>query len=1017
MSQSNYPFLARNQKTEEERQRENIGTLWDQLGSMGITGRQSFFTGYGNDGKLQEDRPTGVLDTTQGPRTVHEGEQTDIGENGEFSVTPASQISQQQNMVPQGSATPPMETPVTDNGQGQAQGFSPASQFGGQEELKNIEQEQGIQGYQIGTPDKSGFGGMWNVKPDQPVATPPKSAIPSVSATDASSATNTSSTIDTYQPSQTRSIQRLEKYADSESPVDKSIREGERERFSGEAVAAKGALSQELAQSGVSGREAATEQSMLGRQIGAQESEVMKGLRKEQSDKSFAAAQQLPGATATARSEDRMREGLEFTKQQWGDTEGQRMLTDAVVMDEATWLQKHPQASSSDYTKARDEATLNQRQVSLSERKWDDAEGQRALTDSLSMSEGTWLQKHPGMTAADYAAARDESTLNQQNFDLEREKYKDVEGWREYEAAIAAGSFDTAAAKYSQITGGSIDMNEMKRYQNYLIAKQGQDVMSGDLNIDAQRLGISSDQLTSFANAVNSGADLAAANEASGLNLTQTQFDNVSRNYTAEGKEMDAQLDRLSNQLGQEKYDSMMDRINSGASLDMINEEFGTQLNAADFQNMRSSTPFGQQQWERSLSAAGMLMQTQTPENMLAAAKMYEELFPGATFNMESLIKEVGADKFAKGMTDLATLAATFDTWSDAQQSADRLNLFDSMGLTQDEAQDLFRGLKINQIDEEWKVIEGSDFYKKLDTNVQELIQDTFSAGLSGELEFDITPTFKVMDNEGRLVTQFDSVADANKYLGENADKEYVVEEGKNYVYKDMGNGSTVVVNNGGEVVSEDGGDNKTGVSVKDDAWDYFQDSLGGLPDTEIPTYTEWEIAWEEAGSPSQFSYEQYVNAKGEPGRINYIQVLDDLILDKSSDLLLGESPTKLASAWAADPDTVRKTDYYYKFPTTAEITAQSTTQAASEADPNDPRRRGRTGTTGKVDIPSELTTELNNNIGKIVELTDKDGREYSGQMKSYSVNDSGDGFTVSLRTSEGKTIKVLLTGPRATAA
>lgn len=804
MSQSNYPFLARNQKTEEERQRENIGTLWDQLGSMGVTGRQSFFTGYGNDGKLQEDRPTGVLDTTQGPRTVHEGEQTDIGENGEFSVTPASQIPQQQNMVPQGSATPPMETPVTDNGQGQAQGFSPASQFGGQEELKNIEQEQGIQGYQIGTPDKSGFGGMWNIKPDQPVATPPKSAIPSVSATDASSATNTSSTIDTYQPSQTRSIQRLEKYADSESPVDKSIREGERERFSGEAVAAKGALSQELAQSGVSGREAATEQSMLGRQIGAQESEVMKGLRKEQSDKSFAAAQQLPGATATARSEDRMREGLEFTKQQWGDTEGQRMLTDAVVMDEATWLQKHPQASSSDYTKARDEATLNQRQVSLSERKWNDAEGQRALTDSLSMSEGTWLQKHPEMTAADYAAARDESTLNQQNFDLEREKYKDVEGWREYEAAIAAGSFDTAAAKYSQITGGSIDMNEMKRYQNYLIAKQGQDVMSGDLNIDAQRLGISSDQLTSFANAVNSGADLAAANEASGLNLTQTQFDNVSRNYTAEGKEMDAQLDRLSNQLGQEKYDSMMDRINSGASLDMINEEFGTQLNAADFQNMKSSTPFGQQQWERSLSAAGMLMQTQTPENILAAAKMYEDLFPGAAFNMESLIKEVGADKFAKGMTELATLASTFDSWDEAQQSADKLNLFDSMGLTSEEAKDLFTGLKINQIDEEWQAIEQSDFYTKLlqtDPDTAELIQDTFSAGLSGELEFDITPTFKVNDSEGRLVEQFDNVTDANEYLGKNASKGYSVEEGKNYVYKNIMSGNSVVVNSGGEVV------------------------------------------------------------------------------------------------------------------------------------------------------------------------------------------------------------------------
>ena len=56
-----------------------------------------------------------------------------------------------------------------------------------------------------------------------------------------------------------------------------------------------------------------------------------------------------------------------------------------------------------------------------------------------------------------------------------------------------------------------------------------------------------------------------------------------------------------------------MNRIGTGASLDMVNDEFGTEITPEDFMNMRSSTGFGNTMWERSLTGANMLMQTQDP--------------------------------------------------------------------------------------------------------------------------------------------------------------------------------------------------------------------------------------------------------------------------------------------------------------------------------------------------------------------------------------------------------------------
>lgn len=726
MSTSNYPFLARNQKTEEDKQRDNINSLWNQLGVIGVNNQNSFFTGYGNDNQLQPERPTGILNTNQGPRTIHEGERLDVGQNGEFSVTPASQI-------------------------------------GGQGNLQDIEQKFGMRGYQWGTPE---YGKRFTQEPKewgtQQFGAPQKTAevtanlperitpqIAPVSQNIATSGTargsfgygpteesspqiatsgtkrgafsygptepetvpepaqpTTTEDVNKYEPYMERGLQRLERYADVESPREAAIRAGERERFAGEAAAAQGALTQEMAQYGITGREAATASARLGRQIGARESQLMADLRKEEADRAFTAARQIPGEARATETQEFQREQLEFEKQKYGDQQFERMADAAQTTSFESWQKMFPDATQEDYNTA-----------------------------------------------------------------------------REYKA------------------------RELKNM---------------DIQNEAARLGVDSNRLQAFINAVNTGSDLATANQVSGLNLTADQYSGIKRDYTYEGQVQQATISRLIGELGDQRVNSISNMVGKGASLDQVNEAFGLDLSIDDFQNILGATPYGETKWQRTLSGANMLLQSMDPTNIAQAEGVLNDLFPGVTFDMGQLIQDVGADRYAQSMSDLAILASTFSTWDEAKTSAEGLNLINSLGMNNEQAAELFEGLKVNAIGDAWEAIENDPFYQNLlenDPDAAQLIKDTFVAGLTGELEFDITPSYHVTDEAGNLVQRFDNIADANKFLGENADKGYSVEEKKDYHMRSLYTGDTFNFDNNGKNLDE----KPTTISGK---WDEFEKTI-----------------------------------------------------------------------------------------------------------------------------------------------------------------------------------------------
>jgi len=107
-----------------------------------IQGRDARFTGYGEDGVLQPDKPTDMVETDQGPKMLHEGEMMLTSKDGRMTVIPAS-------MLPQ-------------------------------EVLAKFAQSTGTQGYSKGTPDlrNRGLSNASTPSPDATLAQPQrKSAL------------------------------------------------------------------------------------------------------------------------------------------------------------------------------------------------------------------------------------------------------------------------------------------------------------------------------------------------------------------------------------------------------------------------------------------------------------------------------------------------------------------------------------------------------------------------------------------------------------------------------------------------------------------------------------------------------------------------------------------------------------------------------------------------------------------------------------------------------------------------
>jgi hypothetical protein len=396
-----------------------------------------------------------------------------------------------------------------------------------------------------------------------------------------------------------------------------------------------------------------------------------------------------------------------------------------------------------------------------------------------------------GMKARqDIAGTLASQGLAGQQFEELRNNNKDKAGWTEYEAAIAASSWDDAAAAYERVTGHPISMENMKNYQTYLNTKRGQDVTMGEqaitmgglqissaqVKLEADKFGLESAKFAEVIKAINNGVtDLAQLSSIAGKTIDKPMLDAMSRDYkytgTMQGQAVTTgalTIKRLENDLGNEIAASLQDRINSGRSLEQINAEFpNAKLTMAEFQSMYDATPLGQKTFERKLGFANTLLQAEDGKgtNTASAVAILSELFPGTGIDFSGVVTTQKAATFNQGMSMLSDYVAAGMDWEEAVAAIEKNGTLEMLGLDKPATEKLYRSLKVNAIDEQLAAIDESTSLtaeEKADARI------FATAVLTGKLDYKIQKEYTVTDKDGKITTMYMDSSAAASYATSN---------------------------------------------------------------------------------------------------------------------------------------------------------------------------------------------------------------------------------------------------------
>jgi hypothetical protein len=514
--------------------------------------------------------------------------------------------------------------------------------------------------------------------------------------------------------------------------------------------------------------------------------------------------------------------------------------------------------------------------------------------------------------------------------------------------AVNSGA-DLAAANAS--SGLNLSQSQM----DSISAKYRQSLKVGELTVDAQelandaaKLNISSDKLSAFIAAANSGADLAAANSASGLNLSQSQMDSITTKYRMGIEEAQLALSETKNKVGDQMYQSIIDMINGGSSLQTVNSKLAEQgkaaISAEEFKSMFDASALGERNWGRDLTAANMLLTTPGIENKMEAEKAFGELFPSVELNFESLAQMDKAAEFTDALSQVATYVAAGLNYNDASKLIQESYLAEKLGMNQAEISNLYHAMEVNAIDSEWSEMEDSDFYKGLSTEEQGDLQEFFKQKQLGQLDYTTMHEYEIYNPDGTL--------NMTVYGADSAEADKKA--------KALGNGYTV--NDTGRVKFRvtstlTSSSENTSTKSTNKKWEDFQDSQASLPEEEQINYDQWESAKEPE------DYDVYKSKESSMDKILSVDSGDSNALLNTKD-----NVDNIFAAYNENPDAFKNSDYYYELPNLDYLKNNIATKTSST---------GKHSTVWTTDIRKKLE----DSYGKIMTFNDQSGNEIVGQL------------------------------------
>ena len=155
------------------------------------------------------------------------------------------------------------------------------------------------------------------------------------------------------------------------------------------------------------------------------------------------------------------------------------------------------------------------------------------------------------------------------NLALSNKSQTFTEDQQAYSDAIAAKDPNAAAAAYSKMyPGQTLDTTQLQKDISNSNTLTGQQISAGSL-------GLTSTQFQGVSSMVNTGATLDQINQAYGTNITQDQYNSMAAMYQSTLGTSNTNLAGLQQKLGSDKYNAIQNMVNTGATPDQINAQYG----------------------------------------------------------------------------------------------------------------------------------------------------------------------------------------------------------------------------------------------------------------------------------------------------------------------------------------------------------------------------------------------------------------------------------------------------------
>lgn len=440
---------------------------------------KSEFTGYGEDGVLQPNKPVSMIDTNQGVRMIHEGEILKTRPNGNMAVIPAKNVTQEELSKIEAV--------------GKVPGYQSGVNFDGSLPTLKAPENQVVAAppmYSkvIKTPDPisaTPVGSITVKAPEtKPIIAPPDKNL-LIPMTPKPEPVSKYTPVPIAKPEPTaediarkKAMDVITGYAVGDSPYQRALANQTMTGVGAATAASNAATKMELGQAGADKGTMTTASQVAAR-------DAQSAMSKTAAQLALGAQQEQLSAAGTLASQAASGQAAEYSKmaleRAYGDQDAARMSDDAAKMTEGAWVLKYGNrgATADDYRQIKKYTTAGIQDITQNEKDWQTAITSADLTnpEAVSRLQDLYQKQHPNLPVIDLSGLQKDQAYQR----------------KLQEQQIKTGDINLDAQEFAFIKSkieANLDYNSLTEEEKRAISPEAYAGLAAERNINLEQMRI-----------------------------------------------------------------------------------------------------------------------------------------------------------------------------------------------------------------------------------------------------------------------------------------------------------------------------------------------------------------------------------------------------------------------------------------------------------------------------------------------------------------------------------------------